>query len=333
MRTTPLCFRGDTINRVFFWGGRYACHNWEDINFIIILLFHDPNVSCLNRMKFRYSKLVCKRRSALAWRTPINEWFRPHTVYCLLQLAKLSLSDDFFRWEKLHFVNEISPWANADSHEFYCLCCWIFYIDVESILNVLDVSIACRNENYRSVLSSTHRLSLVAASENIAQWWFFRREKLLVAAWRKETVLPPWLQLAKLLFSCDFFRWEKLRFVNEIPPQTNADSHEFYCLCCCIFHIDVESILNVFDVSIACRNENYRSVLSVRVCVVQTVAVWGHVYAVRWCFAYAEIHCHRVSWAPPVLMFSALKKVRITHGTLRQFWGTVVQKENNFSKY
>ena len=189
----------------------------------------------------------------------MNGFVHTPLVGCWLQLAKLLFSCDFFRWEKLRFVNEIPPQTNADSHEFYCLCCWIFYIDVESILNVFDVSIACRNKNYRSVLSSTHCLLLVAASEN-----------------RSSVIL---------------FRWEKLNFVNEISPQTNADSHKFYCLSCWIFYISVESILNVFDVSIAWRNENYPLLLSVRVCVVQTVAALGHVYAVRWCFAYAETNC------------------------------------------
>ena len=148
----------------------HACHTWDGINFRIIWLFHNPNVSCLNRMNFRYSKLVCKK--AVCTRlTDTHKWMvsSTHRSYrCLLQLAKLSLSGDFFRWENLHFVNEIPPQTNADSHEFYCLCCWIFYIDVESILNVFDVSIACRNENYRSVLSSTHCLLLMAASENVA---------------------------------------------------------------------------------------------------------------------------------------------------------------------
>ena len=51
-----------------------------------------------------------------------------------------------------------------------------------------DVSFACRNKNYRSVLSSTHRLLLVAASKNCS--------------------------------SVILFRWEKLNFVNEISPQT-----------------------------------------------------------------------------------------------------------------
>ena len=55
--------------------------------------------------------------------TPAHEWYHPQTVRRMLasvarQLAKISLSGGFFRREKLHFVNEISPQTYADSHEF-----------------------------------------------------------------------------------------------------------------------------------------------------------------------------------------------------------------------
>ena len=63
--------------------------------------------------------------------TPAQKWCRPYTVRCLWQLAKISLSGDFFRREKLHFVNELSAETNADSHELYFLWYCVFYIDVE----------------------------------------------------------------------------------------------------------------------------------------------------------------------------------------------------------
>ena len=119
--------------------------------------------------------------------------------------------------------------------------------------------------------------------------------------YRPNTVRCLW-QLVKIPLSGEFFRREKLHLENEISPETNADSHEFYFSCYCIFHIDVEYFLSVFDVSIVCRNKNYRSVLSVRVWVVQTVAAVGHVYAVQWCFAYAETqaaNCPFEKCAPP----------------------------------
>ena len=85
--------------------------------------------------------------------TPIHEWFRPHTVSCLWQLAKVSLGSVFFRREKLHVVKEKSPQTNADSHKCWFLWCCIFYSDVEYFLNVFDVFFACRNKNYLTVLS------------------------------------------------------------------------------------------------------------------------------------------------------------------------------------
>ena len=76
-------------------------------------------------------------------------------------------------------------------------------------------------------------------------------------------------------------------------------------------YIDVESILNVFDVSIACRNKNYRSVLSVR-CVVQTVAAVGHMYCIcmQYGGAYAETKAVTLESARPKLVFSG-EKVRL----------------------
>ena len=76
--------------------------------------------------------------------TPAHEWYHPQTVRRMLasvarQLAKISLSGGFFRREKLHFVNEISPQTNADSHKFSFLWYCILYIDVEYFLNVFDV--------------------------------------------------------------------------------------------------------------------------------------------------------------------------------------------------
>ena len=100
---------------------------------------------------------------------------------------------------------------------------------------------------------------------------------------RPHTVSCLW-QLAKVSLGSVFFRREKLHVVKEKSPQTNADSHKCWFLWCCIFYSDVEYFLNVFDVFFACRNKNYRSVLSVRVCMVQTVAAVGHMCAVRWCF-------------------------------------------------
>ena len=139
--------------------------------------------------------------------------------------------------------------------------------------------------------------------------------------YRPNTVRCLW-QLVKIPLSGEFFRREKLHLVNEILPETNADSHEFYFSCYCIFHIDVEYFLSVFDVSIVCRNKNYRSVLSVRVWVVQTVAAVGHVY-MHYSDALLTLKPKQrtvlLKSAHPQLFgfFSAVKKVRIIYSNLR----------------
>ena len=119
--------------------------------------------------------------------TPVYEWYRPNTVRCLWQLVKIPLSGEFFRREKLHLENEISPETNADSHEFYFSCYCIFHIDVEYFLSVFDVSIVCRNKNYRSVLSV--RVWVVQTVAAVGHVYMHYSDALLTLKPKQRTVL------------------------------------------------------------------------------------------------------------------------------------------------
>ena len=77
-----------------------------------------------------------------------------------------------------------------------------------------------------------------------------------------------------------------------------------------IFH-RYRIIFECFRRLFACRNKNYRSVLSVR-CVVQTVAAVGHMYCIcmQYGGAYAETKAVTLESARPKLVFRG-EKVRL----------------------
>ena len=64
----------------------------------------------------------------------------------------------------------------------------------------------------------------------------------------------------------------------------------------------------------------------------------GHMYAVQSCFAYAEIHCHRVSWAPPTFdVFRGEKSANYTRHFTAVFGHNLSERkyffQNNNSKF
>ena len=84
-------------------------------------------------MKSRYLKLVCSQAVCTHLTEHLHKNGVVHTPFgaCDSWRKYRSVSGDFFRREKLHFVNELSAETNADSHESYFLWYCVFYIDVE----------------------------------------------------------------------------------------------------------------------------------------------------------------------------------------------------------
>ena len=117
-----------------------VCASLSIKNHLNILLFNYSNIIMTEQYEISILEISPQPDGlhSFDW-TPVYEWYRPNTVRCLWQLVKIPLSGEFFRREKLHLENEISPETNADSHEFFFSWYCIFHIDVEYFLNVFDV--------------------------------------------------------------------------------------------------------------------------------------------------------------------------------------------------
>ena len=122
-------------------GARHSCHTWDGINFRIIWLFHNPNVSCLNRMKFRYSKLICKK--AVCTRlTDTHKWMVSSTHRSLLVAASEIIAQ---RWFFPLGKSSFREW-NITSNQ--CRFPWILLLMLLNILHRCRINFECVRRVY-----------------------------------------------------------------------------------------------------------------------------------------------------------------------------------------